>query len=133
MRILIIGAAGDGAAKLAQRLVRDGLLGAQTISELVCVDVTPAPELGGGARTVVADITRPEVVVDLIARRPDVIFDLAAVVSGEAEADFDKGYRVNLDATRWLLEAVRAVGGELSASRRLQLLDRGLRAAHSRT
>jgi D-erythronate 2-dehydrogenase len=40
--------------------------------------------------------------------RPDSIFHLAAVVSGEAEADFDKGYRVNLDGTRALLDAVRA-------------------------
>ena len=43
--------------------------------------------------------------------RPDVIFDLAAVVSGEAEDDFEKGYRVNLDGTRLLLEAIRAAGG----------------------
>jgi nucleoside-diphosphate-sugar epimerase len=43
-----------------------------------------------------------------VGGRPDLIFHLAAVVSGEAEADFDKGYRVNLDGTRALLEAVRA-------------------------
>ena len=96
--------------KLAQRLVREGSLGVQTISEMVCVDVAPAPELGAGVQAVVADITQPEVVVDLIARRPDVIIDLAAVVSGEAEDNFDKGYRVNLDATRHLLEAVRLAG-----------------------
>ena len=41
---------------------------------------------------------------------PDVIFHLAAIVSGEAEADFDKGYRVNLDGTRQLFEAIRKVG-----------------------
>src|SRR6185436_18181305 len=43
--------------------------------------------------------------------RPDVIFHLAAVVSGEAEADFEKGYRTNLDGTRYLLEAIRAIDG----------------------
>src|SRR5918996_1334306 len=43
----------------------------------------------------------------LAARRPDLIFHLAAVVSGEAEADFEKGYRVNLDGTRRLFEAIR--------------------------
>ncbi len=42
---------------------------------------------------------------------PDVIFHLAAVVSGEAESDFEKGYRVNLDGTRQLLEAIRAIDG----------------------
>jgi nucleoside-diphosphate-sugar epimerase len=46
----------------------------------------------------------------LIADRPDVIFHLAAVVSGEAEQDFEKGYRINLDGGRALLEAIRAAG-----------------------
>src|SRR5207302_9633133 len=46
----------------------------------------------------------------LIAGRPDVVFHLAGVVSGEAELDFDKGYRVNLDGTRALLEAIRKRG-----------------------
>ena len=47
----------------------------------------------------------------LVADRPDVIFHLAAIVSGEAELDFDKGYRINLDGTRMLLDAIRLVGG----------------------
>jgi nucleoside-diphosphate-sugar epimerase len=46
----------------------------------------------------------------LIGARPDAIFHLAGVVSGEAELDFEKGYRVNLDGTRALLEAIRGVG-----------------------
>ncbi|TYR29945.1 NAD-dependent epimerase/dehydratase family protein, partial [Sphingobacterium phlebotomi] len=46
----------------------------------------------------------------LVADRPEVIFHLAAIVSGEAEADFDKGYRINLDGTRNLFEAIRALG-----------------------
>jgi D-erythronate 2-dehydrogenase len=46
-----------------------------------------------------------------VVDRPDVIFHLAAVVSGEAEADFEKGYRVNLDGTRNLLEAIRELEG----------------------
>ena len=52
----------------------------------------------------------PGVAARCVANRPDVIFHLAAVVSGEAEADFDKGYRVNLDGARALFEAIRAVG-----------------------
>ena len=54
----------------------------------------------------------PGVAHELLSGLPDVIFELAAVVSGEAEADFEKGYRVNLDGTRGLFEAVRAVGGD---------------------
>jgi len=47
----------------------------------------------------------------LVAGRPDVIFHLAAIVSGEAELDFDKGYRINFDGTRMLLDAIRLIGG----------------------
>lgn len=46
----------------------------------------------------------------MVAGRPDVIFHLAAIVSGEAELDFDKGYRINLDGTRQLFEAIRQEG-----------------------
>ena len=45
---------------------------------------------------------------EAVAGRPDVIFHLAGVVSGEAETDFEKGYHVNLDGTRALLDAIRA-------------------------
>ncbi len=43
----------------------------------------------------------------IVSGRPDVIFHLAAIVSGEAEIDFDKGYRINLDGTRHLFDAIR--------------------------
>ena len=59
---------------------------------------------------VAADLAAPGEAATAVARRPDMIFHLAGVVSGEAELDFDKGYRVNLDGTRALLEAIRATG-----------------------
>ena len=55
----------------------------------------------------VSDLSTPGEAEKLIASRPALIFHLAAVVSGEAEADFEKGYRVNLDGTRRLFEAIR--------------------------
>jgi nucleoside-diphosphate-sugar epimerase len=55
------------------------------------------------------DIADPAAVAARLSRRPDVIFHLAAVVSGEAESDFDKGYTVNFDGTRALFEAIRAL------------------------
>jgi nucleoside-diphosphate-sugar epimerase len=61
--------------------------------------------------TTAVDVTMPGTAETLVAARPDFIFHLAAVVSGEAEADFEKGYRVNLDGTRELFEAIRKVGG----------------------
>src|SRR5207247_11321441 len=60
---------------------------------------------------VASDLAGPGAAEPLIADRPDVIFHLAAIVSGEAEAEFDKGYRINLDGTRYLIEAIRHAGG----------------------
>jgi len=101
VRVLVVGAAGMLGRKLAVHLAQDG-----RVAELALVDVD-----AGDAETDVADVAEPGVAAALVASRPDVVFHLAAVLSGEAEADFDKGYRVNLDGTRRLLEAIRAVGG----------------------
>ena len=107
----VIGAAGMIGRKLTDRLVRDGALGAQPLDRLTLADVVApaAPQGWGGAVDLLeTDLSAPDAAERLIADRPSVIFHLAAVVSGEAEADFDKGYRVNLDGTRALLEAIRA-------------------------
>jgi len=113
VQVLIIGAAGMVGRKLSERLVRDKALNGKSIDKLVLVDVVaPAQPAGfaGKVESVAADLSAPGKAEAMIAGRPDVIFHLAAVVSGEAEADFDKGYRINLDGTRALLEAVRKAG-----------------------
>ncbi len=113
MRILIIGAAGMVGRKLVARLAREGTLNAEPVDAMTLVDVVApaAPEgFGGEVEAVTADLSAPGEAERLVARRPDVIFHLAAVVSGEAEVDFDKGYRINLDGTRYLFEAVRQEG-----------------------
>ena len=113
MHILIIGAAGMIGAKLTRRLIADGGLAGKAIDKLSLVDwVGPTPPTGVPfeVETRDADLAAPGVAESLVAARPDVIFHLAAIVSGEAEADFDKGYRVNLDGTRQLFEAIRKVG-----------------------
>jgi D-erythronate 2-dehydrogenase len=110
MHILIIGAAGMVGRKLTERLVADGRLGSSEVTKLTLADVIdpPAPEgFKGEARTVAVDISKAGEVDKLIAGRPDTIFHLAAIVSGEAEADFNKGYAINLDGTRFLFDAVR--------------------------
>jgi nucleoside-diphosphate-sugar epimerase len=113
VRVLVVGAAGMLGRKLAERLARDGAIAGARVSQMSLVDVVE-PELPDGATfridALVADVADPEVVHDLVSNRPDVVFHLAAVLSGEAEADFDKGYRVNLDGTRFLLDAVRRLG-----------------------
>jgi nucleoside-diphosphate-sugar epimerase len=92
-KILVIGAAGMIGRKLVRQLAGE---------ELILHDVVP---FGGSSR--VSDLSAPGEAEKLVASRPELIFHLAAVVSGEAEADFEKGYRVNLDGTRRLFEAIR--------------------------
>jgi nucleoside-diphosphate-sugar epimerase len=99
--------------KLTDRLVRDGRLGKREITRLTLHDVV-TPQAGSAPFPVeskTGDFVGAEAAASLVAGRPDVIFHLAAVVSGEAEADFEKGYRINLDGTRYLFEAIRAIGG----------------------
>lgn len=113
MHVLITGAAGMIGRKLSARLVKDGQLNWQKIDRLTLIDVV-APEkptgFGGAAELSASDLSSPGAAAKAIAGKPDVIFHLAGVVSGEAETDFDKGYRVNLDGTRALLEEIRAAG-----------------------
>jgi nucleoside-diphosphate-sugar epimerase len=113
MHILTIGAGGMIGRKLTGRLVKNGALGGKPIDRFTLADiVAPAAPQGfkGKVDALGADLSQPGVAEKLVASRPDVIFHLAAIVSGEAEADFEKGYRVNLDGTRYLFEAIRKVG-----------------------
>ncbi|WP_349295402.1 D-erythronate dehydrogenase (plasmid) [Thioclava sp. 'Guangxiensis'] len=109
MHILIIGAAGMVGRKLTAKLLTTGHLGGTLIQRMDLVDVIPPhePQSEIDIHCEAADLSTPHTAPALIARRPDVIFHLAAIVSGEAEADFDKGYRINLDGTRALFEAIR--------------------------
>jgi len=113
MNILIIGGAGMIGRKLAARLAADGRLGDRDIARLTLVDVIAAQRPDNAEFSVsieTGDLSQPGVAEQLITGRPDVIFHLAAIVSGEAELDFDKGYRINLDGTRFLFEAIRKAG-----------------------
>lgn len=112
MKVLVIGAAGMIGRKLCERLLKDGRIGSAAITELVMADAV-ASNLGAGsgfARSITVDLALPDAPAKLLASKPELIFHLAAVVSGEAEQNFDKGYAVNLDGTRNLFEAIRVVG-----------------------
>ena len=111
MHVLILGAAGMIGRKLTARLVADAQVGGRPIERLTLVDVAPPEQpaaASGQVDLVAADLAAPGQAERLVESRPDLVFHLVAVVSGEAEADFEKGYRTNLDGTRALLEAVRA-------------------------
>jgi nucleoside-diphosphate-sugar epimerase len=107
MDVLIIGAAGMIGRKLARALATSGAVNGRPIRRMVLADIAvpDAPEFDG--------------TIETVAGRPDLIFHLAAVVSGEAEADFEKGYSVNLDGTRALFEAIRLAGIERAYTPRI--------------
>ena len=113
MKILVLGAAGMVGRKLVERLAKDGRIGGIPISHAVLHDIV-APTAPAGAPFTsechASDFSLAGGAEKLLIQRPDVIFHLAAIVSGEAEADFDKGYRINLDGTRNLFDAIRRIG-----------------------
>ena len=117
MRIVITGGAGFLGQKLARALIERGsMTGAdgqpRQIREIVLVDthaVEPEPAGDITVTSVAADICDAGAMARLITAETASVYHLAAVVSGQAEADFDLGYRVNLDGTRTLLEVCRAL------------------------
>jgi nucleoside-diphosphate-sugar epimerase len=112
VKVVITGGAGFLGQKLAAALLERGTAagpdGAQhAISAVVCIDLVAPSEPVDGATYIAADICAPGVFESCVPDDATSIFHLAAVVSAEAEADFDLGMRVNLDATRALLERCR--------------------------
>ena len=114
MHILVLGAAGMVGRKFLERVAADGHIGGREVCKATLHDVV-MPSAPTGATFAcdwrASDFAMAGESARLIAGRPDLIVHLAAIVSGEAEADFEKGYRINLDGTRDLFEAIRLAGG----------------------
>ncbi|MGE0847947.1 MAG: NAD-dependent epimerase/dehydratase family protein, partial [Flavobacteriaceae bacterium] len=113
MHILVTGAGGMVGRKLVERLAREGAIGGRRIDSATLHDIVPPPVPEAVPFAVDAragDISGEGAAAALFEPRPDVVFHLAAIVSGEAEIETDKGYRINLDGMRAMLEAARAAG-----------------------
>lgn len=116
MKVVITGAAGFLGQRLARRLLaigrltdRDGQV--RAIDQLVLADIVAAPDPGDSrVRIATGDLGDAGFLDGLIDAQTNSVFHLAAVVSGQAEAEFDLGMRVNLDASRALLETCRRLG-----------------------
>ncbi len=118
MKVLITGGAGFLGQRLARQLLQRGTIAdaesrQRKIDKLVLLDVVAASGFDDPRIEVVAgDISTADVVARAIGSDTDSVFHLAAVVSGQAERDFDLGMRVNLDASRIVLEACRQAGNK---------------------
>lgn len=116
MNVVITGGAGFLGMRLARTLLNRGTLQDtdgrdRPIDRIVLVDVVE-PQTAGDPRlsAVTGDLSDPALLKRVVDAETASIFHLAAIVSGMAEADFDLGMRINVDATRGLLDACRAAG-----------------------
>lgn len=112
MEVLITGGAGFLGSRLARALLERGTLAGpdgrqQTISRITLLDIAPATIADPRVRVLTGDISDPAVLASAITHETASIFHLAAIVSGQAEADFELGMRINFDATRLILERAR--------------------------
>ena len=104
MRIVVTGGAG-----FLGSLVVEELLEHDEYDEIVTLDLAPARVQHNRVSSVVGNLTDPDALQKAVTEDTAAIFHLAAVLSGGSEEDFDLAMQVNVDGTRALLEAARAV------------------------
>jgi D-erythronate 2-dehydrogenase len=123
MNILITGGAGFLGQQLIAKLLEKGSLdagrGQEAITSITCFDQITGAIVDSKVKSIAGNISSAAEVSALVQPDTGAVIHLAAVVSGTAEADFDLGMRVNVDGTRYLLEACRAMGAKTGKPIRL--------------
>ncbi|MDC1133763.1 SDR family oxidoreductase [Alphaproteobacteria bacterium] len=113
MKILILGGAGMVGQKLLNKILDKQELRNKKVSEITLFDIIKAPYPDNTTIPIVTksgDISDPSVSADIVSSKPDVIFHLAAIVSGQAEQEFDLGWNINAKGSWGLFEAIRSQG-----------------------
>ena len=109
MRVLILGGGGFLGRRLAKELLESGGLAQGELIHLTLLDIEFPEDMHQDARLecIEADFSDEAVIGNILQHQPEVIFHLAAIVSGEAEKNLDLGMKINFHASLQLLELCR--------------------------
>ena len=113
MKILIMGGAGMIGRKLLNLILSNPKLRNKQITEITLFDIIDSPYPSDSKIPIIVksgDISNQQTSVDLVSSKPDIIFHLAAIVSGQAEQEFDLGWNINAKGSWGLFEAIRNIG-----------------------
>ena len=113
MKVLIMGGAGMVGQKLLNLILRNPKLRNKQITEITLFDIIDSPYPSDSKIPIIVksgDISNQQTSVDLVSSKPDIIFHLAAIVSGQAEQEFDLGWNINAKGSWGLFEAIRNIG-----------------------
>ena len=115
MEVLILGAAGMVGQKLLNKLIIKKSINGREIKKFKLFDIVKAPfpnDVNFEVEIITGDISKKEISEKLVSSKPEIIFHLAAIVSGQAEEEFDLGWNINTKGSWGLFEAIRELGDD---------------------
>ena len=115
MEVLILGAAGMVGQKLLNKLIIKKSVNGKEIKKFKLFDIVKAPfpnDVNFEVEIITGDISKKEISEKLVSSKPEIIFHLAAIVSGQAEEEFDLGWNINTKGSWGLFEAIRELGDD---------------------